>query len=153
LNTFFEISNISENSKNEITLFLNNLCIWIKEKLNNIITDLVKENSNELAILLLNEQTKVKKDNNVEKKLDNEKTFEDYRIESEIYLKPIILKQVYYIAIKEFYNIIKENLIKISEIVMKEEFNNFLPELKNVISVEKLKNISKKMLQEIIKIN
>lgn len=36
---------------------------------------------------------------------------------------------------------------------MKEEFNNFLPELKNVISVEKLKNISKKMLQEIIKIN
>ena len=153
LNTFFEIANISENSKNEITLFLNNLCIWIKEKLNNIITDLVKENSNELAILLLNEQTKVKKDNNVEKKLDNEKTFEDYRIESEIYLKPSILKQVYYIAIKEFYNIIKENLIKISEIVMKEEFNNFLPELKNVISVEKLKNISKKMLQEIININ
>ena len=67
----------------------------------------------------------MKKDNNVEKKLDNEKTFEDYRIESEIYLKPSILKQVYYIAIKEFYNIIKENLIKISEIVMKEEFNNF----------------------------
>jgi hypothetical protein len=153
LNTFFEISNISENSKNEITLFLNNLCIWIKEKLNNIITDLVKENSNELGILLLNEQTKVKKDNNVEKKLDNEKTFEDYRIESEIYLKPSILKQVYYIAIKEFYNIIKENLIKISEIVMKEEFNTFLPDLKNVISDEKLKKISNKMLQEIIKIN
>ena len=152
LNTFFEISNISEESKNDITLFLDNLCLWFKERLSNIIADLVKGNSNELGISLLNEQTKVKKDNNVKKTLDNEKSFEDYRIESEIYLKPSILKQVYYLAIRDIYSIIRENLIKISEVVMKEEFNNFKPELNKVISDEKLKNLSSKMLQEIIKI-
>ena len=55
LNIFFEVSNISEKSKNDITLFLNNLCKWCKERLNDIIIDLIKENSNELGILNLNE--------------------------------------------------------------------------------------------------
>ena len=152
LNTFFEISNISEKSKNDITLFLNDLRKWCKETLNDIIIDLIKENSNELAILNLNEQTKVKKNNNVEKSLRNEKTFEDYRIQSEIDLKPTIINQVYYIAIKYIYNLISENLVEMSEVVMKEQIDNILPELRNIISDEKLKKLSNKILEEMIKI-
>ena len=152
LNTFFEISNISEKSKNDITLFLNDLRKWCKETLNDIIIDLIKENSNELAILNLNEQTKVKKNHNVEKSLRNEKTFEDYRIQSEIDLKPTIINQVYYIAIKYIYNLISENLVEMSEVVMKEQIDKILPELRNIISDEKLKKLSNKILEEMIKI-
>ena len=152
LNIFFEISNISEKSKNDITLFLNDLRKWCKETLNDIIIDLIKENSNELAILNLNEQTKVKKNNNVEKSLRNEKTFEDYRIQSEIDLKPTIINQVYYIAIKYIYNLISENLVEMSEVVMKEQIDKILPELRNIISDEKLKKLSNKILEEMIKI-
>ena len=70
---------------------MNDLRKWCKETLNDIIIDLIKENSNELAILNLNEQTKVKKNHNVEKSLRNEKTFEDYRIQSEIDLNLLSL--------------------------------------------------------------
>ena len=152
LNTFFEISNISEKSKNDITFFLNNLCKWCKERLNDIIIDLIKENSNELGILNLNEQTKVKKNHNVEKSLRNEKTFEDYRIQSEIDLKPTIINQVYYIAIKYIYNLISENLVKMSEVVMKEQIDKILTELRNIISDAKFKKLSNKILEEMIKI-
>ena len=61
LNIFFEISTISEKSKNDINLFLDNLCKWCIGRLNDIISELVKDNSNELSLLLFNEQTKVKK--------------------------------------------------------------------------------------------
>ena len=152
LNTFFEIPNISEKGKNDIKLFLTDLYKWIKQSLNNIITDLIKENSNELGILLLNEQTKVKKDNNVERTLNNEKTFEDYRLQSEIDLKPSIINQVYFIAIKEIYNIIIDNLVKMSEIVIKEEFDKLKPELGIIISPVKLRKLSDQILQEMIKI-
>ena len=131
---------------------MNDLRKWCKETLNDIIIDLIKENSNELAILNLNEQTKVKKNNNVEKSLRNEKTFEDYRIQSEIDLKPFIINQVYYIAIKYIYNLISENLVEMSEVVMKEQIDKILPELRNIISDEKLKKLSNKILEEMIKI-
>ena len=151
LNTFFEISNISEKSKNDITLFLNDLRKWCKETLNDIIIDLIKENSNELAILNLNEQTKVKKNHNVEKSLRNEKTFADYRIQCEIDLidlKPSIVNQVYYIAIKYIYNLILKNLVEMSEVVMKEQIDKILPELRNIISDEKLKKYLIKYLKK-----
>ena len=131
---------------------MNDLRKWCKETLNDIIIDLIKENSNELAILNLNEQTKVKKNHNVEKSLRNEKTFEDYRIQSEIDLKPTIINQVYYIAIKYIYNLISENLVEMSEVVMKEQIDKILPELRNIISDEKLKKLSNKILEEMIKI-
>jgi len=150
LNIFFEISNISEKSKNDISLFLENISKWCKESLEDIIKDIIKENSNELGILYLNEQTKVKKNNNVQKSLNNEKTFEDYRIQSEIDLKPSIINQVYYIAIKYIYNLISENLVEMSGVVMKEQFEKILPELRNIISEEKLKKLANKILQEMI---
>ena len=131
---------------------MNDLRKWCKETLNDIIIDLIKENSNELAILNLNEQTKVKKNHNVEKSLRNEKTFEDYRIQSEIDLKPTIINQIYYIAIKYIYNLISENLVEMSEVVMKEQIDKILPELRNIISDEKLKKLSNKILEEMIKI-
>ena len=131
---------------------MNDLRKWCKETLNDIIIDLIKENSNELGILNLNEQTKVKKNHNVEKSLRNEKTFEDYRIQSEIDLKPTIINQVYYIAIKYIYNLISENLVEMSEVVMKEQIDKILPELRNIISDEKLKKLSNKILEEMIKI-
>ena len=61
LNIFFEISMISEKSKNDINTFLDNLCKWCIGRLNNINLDLVKENSNELSFLLFKEQAKLKK--------------------------------------------------------------------------------------------
>ena len=150
LNIFFEILNISEKSKNDISLFLENISKWCKESLEDIIKDIIKENSNELGILYLNEQTKVKKNNNVQKSLNNEKTFEDYRIQSEIDLKSSIINQVYYIAIKYIYNLISENLVEMSGVVMKEQFEKILPELRNIISEEKLKKLANKILQEMI---
>ena len=95
---------------------------------------------------------RLKKNHNVEKSLRNEKTFEDYRIQSEIDLKPTIINQVYYIAIKYIYNLISENLVEMSEVVMKEQIDKILPELRNIISDEKLKKLSNKILEEMIKI-
>ena len=151
LNIFFEITNISQESKNNITLFLEDLCKWCIEKLNTVVMDLVKENSDELSRLLLRKQTDVKINNNVKKQLDNEKTLEEFENQCEEYLKPSIINQVYYLAIKKIYNIISENLIEISEVVMKEQFDEIKPEIKNEISEEKLKKISDKILREIIK--
>ena len=53
LNIFFEIPKISENSKNEISRFLDNLSKWCIGRLSDIISDLVKDNSNELSLLVL----------------------------------------------------------------------------------------------------
>ena len=55
LNIFFELPIISGNSKDEISLFLNNLSKWCIGGLNNIISDLVRDNSNELSLLLFKE--------------------------------------------------------------------------------------------------
>ena len=150
LNIFFEIVNISEESKNDVKLFLDDLCKWCVEILNPVVSGLIKENSDELSKLLLKEQVNVKRNNNVHKNLDNEKTLEDYENQCEEELKPSIINQVYYLAVKDIYNIISENLIKISEDVIKEKYDEILPELKNGISDEKLKKLSDKIIQEII---
>ena len=151
LDIIFEIPLISESGKKDITKFLDNLCKWCIKTLNGIILNLVKENSNELKELLFEEQRKVKIAHTVDGTLSNEKTIDQYRIESEQDLKPSITKKVYFLAIKYFYNIISENIVKMSEEVIKEQFNKILPELRNNISDDKLKEISNKILQEIIK--
>ena len=150
LNIFFEISMISEKSKNDINSFLDNLCKWCVGRLNDIISDLVKENSNELSLLLFNEQTKVKKNHNVEKTLSNEKSIDEFRLQSENDLRPSITNKVYFLAIKDIYNIISENLVEMSEEVMKEEFNKIVPDLRKSISDEKVKQLSNKILQDIL---
>ena len=150
LNIFFEIQIISEKSQKDISLFLDNLCKWSMGRLNDIISDLLKENSNELSLLLFNEQSKVKKNHNVEKALSNEKTIDEFRIQSEHDLKPSITNKVYFLAIKDIYNIISENIVEMSECVMKEKFNQIIPEFRNNISDVKLKQLSNKILQEII---
>ena len=151
LNILFELPLISEKSKKDITSFLDNLCKWCIEKLDNIISESINENSNELGLLLCREQIKVKKNHNVEIALTNEKTIDEYRLQSEQDLKPFITKKVYFLAIKYIYNIIFENLLKMSEEVIKEEFNKIVPEFKNNIPEEKLKQISNIILQNIIK--
>ena len=151
LNIFFEIPIISEKSKKDISQFLDNLCKWSIGRLNDIILDLVKENSNELSLLLFNEQTKVKRDHNVQKNLSNEKSIDEFRIQSENELKPSITNKVYFLAIKDIYNIISENIVEMGENVMKEQFNQIVPEIRNHISDEKLKKLSNNILQEIIK--
>ena len=150
LNIFFEIPMISEKSKNDITLFLDNLCKWCIGRLNDIISDLVKDNSDELSLLLFREQTKVKENHNVEKKLTNEKSIDEYKLQSENELKPSITNKVYFLAVKDIYNIISENLVEMSEEVMKEEFNKIVPDLRKYISDEKVKQLSNKMLQDIL---
>ncbi len=146
LNIFFEIPAISEKSKTQTTSFLDNLCSWCIGRLNDIISDLVKENANELSLELFNEQTKVKKSHNVEKNLSNEKSFDEFRIQSEADLKPSITNKVYFLAIKNIYKIISENLVEMSEELMKEEFNKIVPNLRKNISDEKIKQL---MLQDI----
>ena len=145
LNIFFEIPMITEKSKNDITSFLDDLCKWCIGSLSDIISDLLRENSNELSLLLLGEQTKVKQNHNVQIKLTNEKTIDEYRIKSENDLKPSITNKVYYLAVKDIYNIISENLVEMSEEVMKEKFNEIIPNLRKSISDEKVKKLSEKM--------
>ena len=153
LNIFFEIPMLSEKSKNDITSFLNNLSKWCVGRLNDIISDLVKDNSSELSLLLFNEQTKVKKNHNVEKTLSNEKSIDEFKIQSENDLRPSITNKVYFLAIKDIYNIISENIVEKSEEVMKEEFNKIIPDLRKYISDEKVKQLSNKMLQDILNNN
>ena len=43
--------------------------------------------------------------------------------------------------------------MKVSEDIMKEQFKKIVPELRNYISVDKLKKISEEILEEIIKNN
>ena len=130
LNIFFEISLISEKSKNDINSFLDNLCKWCIGRLNDIILDLVKENSNELSLLLFKEQTRVKKVIMWKKTLSNEKSIDEFRIQSEQDLKLPITNKVYFLAIKDIYNIISGNLVEMSEEIMKEEFNKIVPDLR-----------------------
>ena len=86
----------------------------------------------------------------MEKALYNEKTIDEFRIQSEHDLKPSITSKVYFLAIKDIYNIISENIVEKSEEVMKEQFNQIVPQLRNYISEQKLKKLSNKILQEII---
>jgi len=87
----------------------------------------------------------------VEKALSNEKTIDEFRIQSEHDLKPSITNKVYFLAMKDIINIISEYFVYKSEEVMKEQFNQVVPQLRNFISDTKLKQISNKILQEIIK--
>ena len=152
-NEQMEQINLSQKSIEEINLFLDDLCKWCIERLNDIISESLKENSNELKELLFKEQEKVKNDKNVKGKLDNEKSLDDYKIQSEIDLKPLIMNKVYFLAMKEIFNIISINLVEVSEAVIKEQFDMIKPELRNYISDDKLKKLSGKILEEIIKNN
>ena len=119
LNIFFEITTVTENSKNDVKIFLDDLCKWSIGRLNEIIDELVKDNAKELSILLLNEQTKVKKKHNVDGTLSNEKTYEEFIAQSEHDLKPDIINKVYFLAIKDIYKIISDNIVEMSEEIMK----------------------------------
>ena len=142
---------ITEESKNEINLFLDDLCKWFIGRLTSIISDLVKVNSNELGLLLFNEQEKVKNDHNVKTSLSNEKPINSYFIESEQELKTSITKKVYFLALKKIFKIISENLVDVSGKIIKEQFDSILPGLKNYISEDKLKKRSDEVLEEILK--
>ena len=126
---------------------------WCIGRLSDIISDSLKENSDELSKLLLKEQEKVKNNKNVQKKLNNEKSLDDYVNESEHNLKPLIMNKIYFLAIKKIFNIISKNLIELSEVVINEQFNLIKPELRNYIPDDKLKKLSDDILQEIIKNN
>ena len=102
--------------------------------------------------MLLKEQEKIKNNKNVQKKLNNEKSLDDYVNESEHNLKPLIMNKIYFLAIKKIFNIISKNLIELSEVVINEQFNLIKPELRNYIPDDKLKKLSD-ILQEIIKNN
>ena len=151
LNIVFEIPLASEKSKKDITEFLQNLCNWFIGALNDIILGIVKENSDELGRLLLNEQTRLKNERQVQRTLNNEKSFDQYRIESGNYLNKSIINKVYFLAIKKIYNIIADYIIEISSEVIKEQFNKIVPEIKNNISDKTIKELSNKILQEMTK--
>ena len=86
----------------------------------------------------------------MEKTLSNEKSIDEFRLQSENDLRPSITNKVYFLAIKDIYNIISENLVEMSEEVMKEEFNKIVPDLRKSISDEKVKQLSNKILQDIL---
>ena len=86
----------------------------------------------------------------MEKTLSNEKSIDEFKIQSENNLRPSITNKVYFLAIKDIYNIISENIVEKSEEVMKEEFNKIIPDLRKYISDEKVKQLSNKMLQDIL---
>ena len=151
LNLVFEIPLASEKSKKDITEFLDNLCKWFIGALNDIISRLVKENSDELGRLLLNEQSRLKNERKVEKTLNNERSFDQYRIESEDYLKQFIINKVYFLAIKKIYNVIADYIIEMSSEVIKEQFDKIVPEIKNNISDKTIKELSNKILQDMTK--
>ena len=89
----------------------------------------------------------------MEKTLSNEKSIDEFKIQSENNLRPSITNKVYFLAIKDIYNIISENIVEKSEEVMKEEFNKIIPDLRKYISDEKVKQLSNKMLQDILNNN
>lgn len=151
LNLVFEIPLASEKSKKDINEFLDNLCKWFIGALNDIISRLVKENSDELGRLLLNEQSRLKNERKVEKTLNNERSFDQYRIESEDYLKQFIINKVYFLAIKKIYNVIADYIIEMSSEVIKEQFDKIVPEIKNNISDKTIKELSNKILQDMTK--
>ena len=66
----------------------------------------------------------------MEKTLSNEKSIDEFRIQSEQDLKLHITNKVYLLAIKDIYNIISGNLVEMSEEIMKEEFNKIVPDLR-----------------------
>ena len=151
LNLVFEIPLASEKSKKDITEFLDNLCKWFIGALNDIISRLVKENSDELGRLLLNEQSRLKNERKVEKTLNNERSYDQYRIESEDYLKQFIINKVYFLAIKKIYNVFADYIIEMSSEVIKEQFDKIVPEIKNNISDKTIKELSNKILQDMTK--
>ena len=151
LNLVFEIPLASEKSKKDITEFLDNLSKWSIGALNDIISRFVKENSDELGRLLLNEQSRLKNERKVEKTLNNERSFDQYRIESEDYLKQFIINKVYFLAIKKIYNVIADYIIEMSSEVIKEQFDKIVPEIKNNISDKTIKELSNKILQDMTK--
>ena len=150
-NEEIERNELIENNKNEINSFLEGLCKWFIENLNNIIIDLVNRNSNELGKLIFNEQVRVKQNRNVKTTLPNEQSIDQCITDSEHSLKPLITKKVYFSALKYFYYLISEKFIEVCDIVITEQFNKIEPDLKNHISYEHLKKLSDEILEEILK--
>ena len=146
-----ERNEIIENNKEEINSFLDDLCKWFIEKLNEIITDLINTNSNELGKLIFKEQVRVKQNRNVNTNLPNEQTIDQCIAESEQNLKPLITNKVYFSTLKYFYDLISEKLIEVCDVVITEQFNKIQPDLKNYISDEQLKKLSNEILEEILK--
>ena len=99
---------------------MDNLCKRFIEKLNDIINDLVKINSNELGKLIFKEQVRVKQNRNVNTNLPNEQTIDQCIAESEQNLKPLVTNKVYFSALKYFYDLISEKLIEVCEVVITE---------------------------------
>ena len=150
-NEEIERNELIENNKNEINSFLEGLCKWFIENLNNIIIDLVNANSNELGKLIFNEQVRVKQNRNVKTTLPNEQSIDQCITDSEHSLKPLITNKVYFSALKYFYYLISEKFIEVCDIVITEQFNKIEPDLKNHISYEHLKKLSDEILEEILK--
>ena len=150
-NVEIEQNEIIENNKNEINSFLDDLCKWFIEKLNDIISDLVNSNSNDLGKLIFKEQVKVKQNRNVKTTLSNEQSIDQCITESEQNLKPLIMNKVYYSALNFIYGIISEKLIEVSDVVITELFNKIISDFKNYISQNKLKKLSNEILEEILK--
>lgn len=87
----------------------------------------------------MNEKTNLKTNRNVKTSLINEKTIDQFTIECEQDLKPLITKSVYSLVLKIFYNKISENIVDVSDNIINEEFKKIIPELKNLIPEDKLK--------------
>lgn len=149
-NIFFEIPFASEKTKKDINEYLYNLYKWCSGELNNIIIEAIKLNSYELSRLLLNEQSRVKNVYNVQKFLYNEKTFDQYRNDAENEIKNYITNKILFFAIKNIYNMFAKYIVEISLEIINEEFNEIISEFKNIISDEKVREISKKILQDMI---
>ena len=148
-----EQNEIVEKNQNEIKTFLDDLCKWFIERLNDIISDLIRANSNDLGKLLFKEQVKVKQNHNVKTTLNNEQSIDQCITESELNLKPKITNKVYYSGLKDIYSIISKNLLDVGDLLIQEKFDKILPELKNYISDNKLKKISNEKLEKILKNN
>ena len=146
-----EQNEIIENNKNEIDLFLDDLCKWFIGRLNDIISDLINQNSNDLGKAIFNEQITVKNNRNVKTSLPNEQSLDQCILESEKNLKPLITNKVYFSGLKNFYEIILDNLVEVCDAVTNKMFKSIIPDLRNYISDDKLKKISDEILKSILK--
>ena len=76
---------------------------------------------------------------------------EQYINESEEYLKNYIINQVNYLAVKCLINILSEHLIEMGDTVIKEKFNEIIPELTNIMAEKLKEKISQKIMQGMVK--
>ena len=149
-NTFLDAINICEELKEEITLYLNNLGKWCVENLCNIVKELIIANSKELGSLLYEEQNKIKNKHNTYRRLDKEKNVNEYQMQCENELRIPTANKVNFLAAKYVFEMFYKNFIEISKSQLEEQFKEMIPELKNYISDQKVKELSNKALNEIM---